>query len=61
MTKDARPTKQEFLALLQQNSSPTPASSKRCYETMQALLMNESPRYQQAFHERLVSQLKVER
>jgi hypothetical protein len=34
-------------------------SMRRCYDTMQALLMTESPLYRQAFHDRLLSRLSA--
>lgn len=46
-------TEERFLELRQ---SPV-AGGKRHYETMQALLMAESPRYRQAFNDRLLSRL----
>ncbi|ELR12374.1 uncharacterized protein ACA1_374420 [Acanthamoeba castellanii str. Neff] len=33
--------------------------SRRCYDTMQALLMTESPLYRQAFHDRLLGRLSA--
>jgi hypothetical protein len=55
---DATLTEVQLLELEQQHHAREDDRA-RCYETMQALLMAESPLYRQAFHARLLSRLSA--